>query len=451
MKQTGKKLESERLAQIFEGAAALFSEKGYHKTTIKDIGQKIGLSAGNIYYYVKTKEEILYLIHNRLGEINDEAHINIMRRPYSPMEKLVEMIKSEFATMRKYEPLVMLIYQENHVLGSNFKKTLLRRERRHISFFEDVIKEGISKGFFRRCNVRMISNQIKILLDGYILKRWDLRNNVTAGEYLENTINMILGNLLAERQKPISVAEEPLAGPDRMAVVTQATSTLGREVLRGLAAEGFILVAQDDDGVNLRKLCDELSSMWPEIIPFSGGPSKEKLSIDLIRSINQQFKGIDVYIHLLESYHTDHSKEAISAGPFSLANRLGKIYPILRQVAAGMKPRGGGIIILVVEISHQVNGNAYLIRTIERITATFIEGLAHELSPNGIMVNGILTRDLEKRVRESPVSINTGAGKLFKLGNMSNLEDAAKVIRFISSNKMSCLTGQLINISAYSV
>lgn len=51
-----------RLEIIYEAASALFINKGYVRTQIKDIAGRIGLSAGMIYVYFKGKKEILDFI-----------------------------------------------------------------------------------------------------------------------------------------------------------------------------------------------------------------------------------------------------------------------------------------------------------------------------------------------------------------------------------------------------
>ena len=65
-----------RITEILNAAEFLFANKGYHKTTIHDITQEIGVAQGMLYYYFKSKEEILEALLNRhlssfLVEIKD--------------------------------------------------------------------------------------------------------------------------------------------------------------------------------------------------------------------------------------------------------------------------------------------------------------------------------------------------------------------------------------------
>jgi AcrR family transcriptional regulator len=56
------KLVEKRRDQFVAAAAELFGRNGFHTTTIKEIAQLAGGSAGLIYAYVKAKEDVLFLV-----------------------------------------------------------------------------------------------------------------------------------------------------------------------------------------------------------------------------------------------------------------------------------------------------------------------------------------------------------------------------------------------------
>ena len=57
-----KKLVEVRRREIVKAAVDLFIRKGFHKTTVREIAQKFGMSIGTLYEYIRTKEDILYLV-----------------------------------------------------------------------------------------------------------------------------------------------------------------------------------------------------------------------------------------------------------------------------------------------------------------------------------------------------------------------------------------------------
>src|SRR5437762_4772692 len=55
----------ERLDHLLAQAARVFAERGYHSTTMRDLAAASGMSLAGMYYYVRGKEELLYLIQER--------------------------------------------------------------------------------------------------------------------------------------------------------------------------------------------------------------------------------------------------------------------------------------------------------------------------------------------------------------------------------------------------
>src|SRR5262245_45929719 len=55
----------EKLQQILKTSAKIFAEKGFHRTSIRDIARATKMSLAGLYYYFRTKEELLYLIQER--------------------------------------------------------------------------------------------------------------------------------------------------------------------------------------------------------------------------------------------------------------------------------------------------------------------------------------------------------------------------------------------------
>ncbi|WP_312609309.1 TetR/AcrR family transcriptional regulator, partial [Mammaliicoccus sciuri] len=56
----------ERKNDILNAAEALFSTKGYQKTTIIDILKAVGIAKGTFYYYFASKEEVMDAIIDRI-------------------------------------------------------------------------------------------------------------------------------------------------------------------------------------------------------------------------------------------------------------------------------------------------------------------------------------------------------------------------------------------------
>ena len=49
-----------RKLEILRGAAAAFRDRGYAGSSVRDIARRLGMAPGNLYYYFRNKQEILY-------------------------------------------------------------------------------------------------------------------------------------------------------------------------------------------------------------------------------------------------------------------------------------------------------------------------------------------------------------------------------------------------------
>lgn len=73
MAQTGTRRErraAERRRQILEGAARVFAEKGYHRTTTRDIAEAADVAEGTLYNYFASKDDLLMGLVGELAQLD---------------------------------------------------------------------------------------------------------------------------------------------------------------------------------------------------------------------------------------------------------------------------------------------------------------------------------------------------------------------------------------------
>jgi AcrR family transcriptional regulator len=62
-----------RRAQILDAAAQVFAERGFHRTTIRDVSKAAGVADGTIYNYFENKTALLLGILDRLNDAERRA------------------------------------------------------------------------------------------------------------------------------------------------------------------------------------------------------------------------------------------------------------------------------------------------------------------------------------------------------------------------------------------
>lgn len=144
---------------IFESAARVFTQKGYHKTTVEEIAAAIGVSKGTIYYYFKNKEELYLAIIREGVDLFHEQLAKTAEGPAGPQDKIKELIRGHFIFCGREKDLVFLFLKE---LGStDFSREILADMlAKCLKVFRDVIEEGISKGVFRPVNSEITTSAL---------------------------------------------------------------------------------------------------------------------------------------------------------------------------------------------------------------------------------------------------------------------------------------------------
>lgn len=142
---------------IFESAAGIFTQKGYHKATVDEIAAAIGVSKGTIYYYFKNKEE-LYLAILREGiDLFHEQLVKAAQSSDDPQIKIRKLIRGHYIFCEKEKDMVFLFLKE---LGStDFSREILANMlAKCLQVFHKVIEEGITKKVFRPVNAEVVTS-----------------------------------------------------------------------------------------------------------------------------------------------------------------------------------------------------------------------------------------------------------------------------------------------------
>jgi len=142
-------------AQIYEQAARLFAERGYAGTTPQDIADAAGVSRQGLYYYVRSKEEILQRL---VADMTTDAATRVQAVMDEPLEapeklrRLAHMLVIDRATNRTR---FRLLDRSESVLPPDLAKKYLSGRRSLLKSMTGLIDEGVASGFFRAGDSRV--------------------------------------------------------------------------------------------------------------------------------------------------------------------------------------------------------------------------------------------------------------------------------------------------------
>lgn len=188
------KLVEKRREQIIEAAVDLFTHKGFHKTTTREIARASGFSIGTLYEYIESKEDILYLVCDAIhAEVETRLREAITDKG-SGLKILKMALRSFFRVMDQMSDRVLLIYQETKSLPKEMMRYVLRREEEISEIFEEILRKGIEDGSISldEKHVKLMAHNIMVLGEMWVFRRWTLKKDYTLEEYTEKQTDLLL-------------------------------------------------------------------------------------------------------------------------------------------------------------------------------------------------------------------------------------------------------------------
>ncbi|MHB1420061.1 MAG: TetR/AcrR family transcriptional regulator [Bacillota bacterium] len=144
------KLGIDREKEIIDAAAELFREKGYERTRLQDIGEKVGLLRGSLYYYIKNKEELLWKVVEPSTLITVEELKAVLNSDMTTGDKIKQAIKQLIHLYHEYYPHVFVFMGEKlSGLSQEYVDAVYRVSKEFKTLWLELINQGKKEGQIR--------------------------------------------------------------------------------------------------------------------------------------------------------------------------------------------------------------------------------------------------------------------------------------------------------------
>jgi AcrR family transcriptional regulator len=164
-----------RQAQICRAAVELFSEKGYHGTSIRDIAKKSRISIGSLYDYIRNKEDILYLLAQDFYTQLRREVIKVLEGERDVIKRLEGTLETMLQVVDRFQEYTLFTYRESKYLKKEDLIAVLEQEAFFTETFTKIIQEGIEQGLFETEEPEIVANMLTTLTHSWALKRYSLK------------------------------------------------------------------------------------------------------------------------------------------------------------------------------------------------------------------------------------------------------------------------------------
>ncbi len=441
-------LVEKRRDQIIRAAIKLFAQKGFHKTTMRELADEAGISHGNMYEYVRNKEDIFFLLHNFMADLADASLSQCTRDVRDPLEKLRRMLRTEFNLMHHWADAILIIYRESYILSEPVLKRLLKREREHVAKFELVLQECVQKGLLRQVNNRILANLIKIMTDCWVLKRWDLREYVTPLEMERCILDVILKGMETGDRTELPVRDNQLL-EGKSALVINGGTFLGKAIASFLVSRGVRLAVQGG-GTTIKGIKSFFAPGSDENIRLFPAEQYGEMSGQLLRRIIQEFGPVDYVIHDTGIGHTEMKRT--DRHRLGAAKRLEDNFSAAQDMALPLEEvmgaRRWGRIIFIAPWAWDQYAEPLRYQTVKDATISLTRAMAKQLAPARVNVNCIVPGFISGH-RPMDIQKNMGleAVKKIALGHVGEISDVTESVYFLLSDASKYLTGHILNMN----
>ena len=134
--------------KILEAAAQIFSEKGFHATSMQDIARSVNLQKASLYHHVSSKQEILLELLDQALDILINRIGSVVSQTKPPEEKLHQAMQVYLQTLTDHRGLAAVLLFEHRSLNEELKSRHLPRRDRFEGLWRGLIQEGVGTGVF---------------------------------------------------------------------------------------------------------------------------------------------------------------------------------------------------------------------------------------------------------------------------------------------------------------
>jgi AcrR family transcriptional regulator len=197
-----------RREQILDAAAKMFIARGYEDSSVDDIARLAGLSKGSIYWYFKSKLEILFELSDRCVEQSQEEILHMAFEKYGN-EVLFRAFKELHAIDLRYPDREMLFHQL-HALAARYPEIRERLKLYHRQWDatgERVIQKVVADSGIQNVDAMVLAQAITSLWNGLHIRK-EIDPDIDVVLVVETATKLMYDALVARRQEEAPVEEE---------------------------------------------------------------------------------------------------------------------------------------------------------------------------------------------------------------------------------------------------
>jgi AcrR family transcriptional regulator len=133
--------------EVLKAATTVFYRRGYADATVQDVADALGMLKGSLYYYIKSKEELLYRLAT---EVHDEVDVLLSEvmalEGLTALERVQEFVRRQVTHNTRHLEAISVYHHDVHHLSKDLRREIVERRRKHEAVLVGLVEEAQRDG-----------------------------------------------------------------------------------------------------------------------------------------------------------------------------------------------------------------------------------------------------------------------------------------------------------------
>jgi AcrR family transcriptional regulator len=158
-------------SDVIDAAGRLFAERGYHGTSMRDLGKELGLVGSSLYSHVDSKQDLLVEVVEEGARLFEASAEQAKAKPGTARDRLAALVAGHVGVVLDNVNVARTFLNEARMLDTKHRERIVQARDHYEGVFRSVLADGVGDGSFRS-DIDPKTASIYILSVLNALERW---------------------------------------------------------------------------------------------------------------------------------------------------------------------------------------------------------------------------------------------------------------------------------------
>lgn len=171
---------------VVQAAGRLFALRGFHGTSMRDLGDALGLLGSSLYSHVDSKEQLLVEVIQRGADLFQALADEVSASEAAPDQKVADLVRGHAQIITSHQDMSSTFLNEARFLPDRERTAIVKMRDRYESTVRGLISDAIGTGPFREQDPALATIMVLSVLNA--LTRWYRADGRQTADQISNAM-----------------------------------------------------------------------------------------------------------------------------------------------------------------------------------------------------------------------------------------------------------------------